>query len=254
MAEPPRLLHFRVSHYNEKVRWALDHKGWAHRREAMLPGFHAPRARWLTGQQKLPILIVDRKPLIGSASILAEIERRKPDAPLYPEDPAQRARAAELERYFDVEVAPALRRLFWSTYFPDKRACVEMATAGGGGFARAVWSFLYPIFRPAMVRNMGAQPERVAQARKDLRVYLDRLESEIGPSGYLVGDCFGVADLATAAVMTAILRPPQFPYPLPEPWPAPLVEIRESVADHAATKWVLGIYEKHRAKSAEVAG
>ena len=32
----PRLLHFRVSHYNEKVRWTLDHKRWAHFREALV--------------------------------------------------------------------------------------------------------------------------------------------------------------------------------------------------------------------------
>ncbi|MGH8659803.1 MAG: glutathione S-transferase family protein [Gammaproteobacteria bacterium] len=45
----------------------------------------------------------------------------------------------------------------------------------------------------------------------------DRLEAEIGPSGYLAGDRFGVADLAAAAVMTAIIRPPEFPYLCPSP-------------------------------------
>lgn len=33
--EPPRLLHFRISHFNEKVRWGLDFKGIAHVREAL---------------------------------------------------------------------------------------------------------------------------------------------------------------------------------------------------------------------------
>lgn len=31
----------------------LDYKRWPHVREAMLGGFHIPKARWLTGQNKL---------------------------------------------------------------------------------------------------------------------------------------------------------------------------------------------------------
>lgn len=89
-------------------------------------------------------------------------------------------------------------------------------------------------------------------ARERLAGYFDRLESEIGPSGYLTGDRFGVADLAAAAVMTAIVRPPEFPYPLPEPWPPALVELRASVAARAGFAWTLDVYRRHRGVSAEV--
>jgi hypothetical protein len=51
--------------------------------------------------------------------------------------------------------------------------------------------------------------------------------------------------------MTAILRPRQFPYPLPDPWPQPLVDLRASIADRPGCKWVLEIYERHRGTSAE---
>ena len=60
LTEPPgtpRLWHFRVSHYNEKVRrWALDYKRWPHTRQTLIPGFHVPVVRWLSGQNQLPIL------------------------------------------------------------------------------------------------------------------------------------------------------------------------------------------------------
>src|SRR5438128_853440 len=39
--EPPVLWHLKVSHYNEKARWALDYKGIPHRRRAAIPGRHA---------------------------------------------------------------------------------------------------------------------------------------------------------------------------------------------------------------------
>jgi glutathione S-transferase len=70
--------------------------------------------------------------------------------------------------------------------------------------------------------------------------------------GYLVGERFGVADLSVAAVMTALLRPPEFPYPLPDPWPPLLVELRESIADRTGSRWVADIYRRHRGRSAEI--
>jgi glutathione S-transferase len=250
---PPHLLHFRVSHYNEKVRWALDFKGWPHVREALVPGFHIPRVRWLTGQNKVPVLVLDGEAIAGSSVILEAIEARRPEPPLFPGDPSERERALAIQAYFDDEVAPDLRRIFWSHYFERPADCARMATDGFSPAVRVVWRALWPLLRFPFRRNMKASPAQVGAARARMMGHFDRLASEIGPSGYLVGDRFGVADLTAAAVMTAVLRPPEFPYPIPEPWPPALAELRASVADHAASKWVRDIYARHRGKSSEVA-
>lgn len=249
---PPRLLHFRVSHYNEKVRWALDFKHWPHVREALVPGFHVARVRWLTRQSKAPVLVVDGNPLVESSRILQQIERLRPDPPLYPEDPAARARALAIETYFDEEVAPALRRLFWATYLDRPAECARMATDGFGAGTRVVWRACFPLMRPFFRRNMGVDAGRLAVAHERLAGYFDRLESAVGPSGYMVGDRFGVADLSAAAVMTAIIRPPGFPYPLPEPWPPALIELRENVAHRAGFAWTVEVYRRHRGTSCEI--
>src|SRR6185436_18080347 len=45
----PTLWHISLSHYSEKVRWALDHKQIPHRRRAVVvPGAHMVAAAWLT--------------------------------------------------------------------------------------------------------------------------------------------------------------------------------------------------------------
>jgi hypothetical protein len=36
----PTLWHIEISHFNEKVRWALAHKGIEHARRAPTPGAH----------------------------------------------------------------------------------------------------------------------------------------------------------------------------------------------------------------------
>jgi glutathione S-transferase len=252
MTAPPHLLHFRVSHYNEKVRWALDFKRWPHTREALIPGFHVGRVRKLTGQNKLPVLVLDGKPLVGSDNILAEIERLRPDPPLFPADPAERLRAVSIQTFFDDEVAPDLRRLFWSTYLARTSDCARMATVGASPAIRVAWRMAFPVMRPFFRRNMGVDAKAVRAAREKLSGYLDRLEAEIGPSGYLVGESFGLADLAAAAVMTAIIRPPEFPYRLPEPWPQELVDLREGVSNRSGFRWVLDIYARHRSPSCEI--
>jgi glutathione S-transferase len=253
-SEPlPRLYHFRLSHYNEKVRWALDRKRWPHRRTALVPGFHAARALWVSGGTMLPILVLDGRVLTDSTRIIAELERLRPDPPLYPADPEARARALAIEDHFDEAVAPELRRLFWETYLDDTALCSRLSTDGFGPVTRATFRALFPLMRPLFRDEMGMSREEVEGAHRRLGEHFDRLEREIGPSGFLVGDAFSIADLAAASVMTAIIRPPGFPYPLPEPWPRALVDLRASVADRPGFKWVLEMYAKHRPPSAEVA-
>jgi len=234
------------------VRWALDHKGWPHTRESLLPGFHIPRVRRLTGQNRVPVLILDGVAIRDSARILERIESRCPEPPLFPTDPVLRERATRIESYFDDEVAPALRRLFWACYLDRPEYCVPMATMGASRAARAVWRGAFPVMRPLFRRNMLIDERNLARAREQLGTYVSRLESEISASGYLVGESFGVADLAVASVMTAILRPPEFPYPLPEPWPPQLIELRASIIERAGCQWVMNVYRRHRGRSAEI--
>jgi glutathione S-transferase len=249
----PRLLHFRVSHYNEKVRWALDYKRWPHRRKALVPGFHLAGVRLRTGQNKTPVLEMSGQRLVGSAHIIEELERLRPDPPLYPEAQHDRKRALSLQSWFDDEVAPTVRRIFWSTYIDDAGACSRMATNGASGPARFAFRALFPLLRPAFRKNIGLDREKLEAARAALDGIFARLESEIGPKGYLIGDRFGLADLVAAAIMSAIVRPPQFSYPLPEPLPEPLVALRESLAGRRGYQWVMETYARHRGPSAEVA-
>jgi glutathione S-transferase len=82
---------------------------------------------------------------------------------------------------------------------------------------------------------------------------MDRLEHELQPSGFLVGDRFTVADLTAAALLSPLVRPPEFPYKTTAPVPEPLVKIREAVSTHPAFQWTLQTYRQHRGESAEVA-
>ena len=60
-----------------------------------------------------PVLQLDGRNIGDSTAIIAALETRWPDAPLYPEDPAERRRALELEDHFDEQLGPQIRLLGW---------------------------------------------------------------------------------------------------------------------------------------------
>ena len=110
----PVLWHIRISHYNEKARWALDYKRIAHVRRAPLPGLHPLVAAWVGDGPTLPALDLGEGAISDSTRIIAELERRWPEPPLYPADAAERARALALEDHFDEHLGQEIRRLLIS--------------------------------------------------------------------------------------------------------------------------------------------
>ena len=69
MEATPVLWHLKVSHYNEKARWALDYKRVPHVRRAVLPGRHAAVARRLSGGQTFPVLVLGEEAIGDSTRI-----------------------------------------------------------------------------------------------------------------------------------------------------------------------------------------
>src|SRR5919202_4633954 len=102
----PVLWHLKVSHYNEKARWALDYKGIPHVPRALIPGRHRSTAQRLAGRDTFPVLVLDGRAIGDSTDIIEALERRQPEPPLYPRDGAERRRALELEELFDEELGP----------------------------------------------------------------------------------------------------------------------------------------------------
>lgn len=105
------LLQLRRSPYNEKVRWALDLKRVPHRRRSLLPGPHVATLKRLTGRTTTPVIVDgDGRAIDGSARILEWIEQRWPQPALFPVDAADLAEARRIERRFDDDLTPRIRR------------------------------------------------------------------------------------------------------------------------------------------------
>ena len=139
------LLQFPYSHYNEKVRWALDWKGIRHRRTNLLPGLHAGRIRKLAPETTVPVVRFGDEVVQGSAHILDEIERRHSEPALYPVDRALRARALEIQRQFDDEVGPLVRQALFSTLMDEGGFVCRMFGEGHALPVRMLYRSMFPI-------------------------------------------------------------------------------------------------------------
>ena len=73
------LWQFALSHYVEKVRWALDVKGVPHVRRSLLPGLHINRIRKMTGQTAVPVFEFNGVSIHDSSAILEEVEKLWPE-------------------------------------------------------------------------------------------------------------------------------------------------------------------------------
>ena len=252
MAAKPVLWHIPVSHYNEKARWALDYKGVEHERRAPSPPAHMAVSLWLTrgSSYTFPVLQLDGRAIGDSTDIIATLEERYPDPPLYPADPEERRRALEVEDFIDEEVAPHVRLLAWheaigdpdtfnefalGTLPPGLRASPRLAGLVGTTFLK--------------LRYRVADPDSARLARARIEAGFDRIEAELGDGEYLVGDSFSVADLTAESIYYAFVPPPEGPSVLFD-FPPAMEEYRLSFQDRPAFGWIAEMFTRHRKRAA----
>jgi glutathione S-transferase len=249
-ASKPVLWQIRISHYSEKVRWALAYKGVEHEFRAPPPGVHMLVALALTrGRHKtFPLLQIDGENVGDSTAIIEALERRYTEPPLYPEDREERRRALALEDWFDEELGPPIRLLVWHELIGQRELLAQMAepdvpapfrglrgaSAAAGRYAAAF----------VQLRYRARSGPAATEARQKVLAALDRLEAELEGGEYLVGDRFSVADLTAAALFYPLVFPPEGPN-LPDP-PEGYERFRAPLADRAGYRWVEEMFRRHR--------
>jgi glutathione S-transferase len=247
----PVLWHLPVSHYSEKVRWALDHKAVQHDRHAPITGYHVAVALVLTRGRHytLPVLELAGRRIGDSTAIIAALEQAYPDPPLYPADPDDRRRALALEDFFDEQLGPYVRRYAFHALRSDHDMFDELAAdqvpAALGRHRRLAGAYARGF---TAVRFKTVSDARAEEALAKVLAAFDRLESELGESQYLIGDRFTVADLTAAALFYPLVLPTEGPLQM-EP-PATVAGVRGSLQGRRGYRWVEETFSRHRARGA----
>jgi glutathione S-transferase len=252
----PVLYHLEISHYNEKVRWALDYKGVPHERRAPPPILHMFWALAMTRRPTFPVLRLNGRAIGDSTRIIAALERDYPEPPLYPADPEELRRALELEEFFDEELGPNIRRYLFNQALEElePREFVEGAMGNYPGPFKTMMRATSPVAQRMLRVRYGISADSANAAQAKVGAAIDRVEQELGEHGYLVGDRFTVADLTAAALLFPLVRPPEAPYMFQFNGPVPegFQRFRDGYAGRLGFRWVEDVYRRHRGISAAI--
>ena len=249
--QKPVLWQIDISHYSEKVRWALDYKGVDHVRRTPLPGTHIPIALVMTrgAQPTFPVMQIDGRTIGDSTAIIAALEERYPEPPLYPADPEERARALELEDYFDEQLGPHARLLPFYELIQEPELFAELAADAVPGPLSKAKPVVGAYARAYTSLRWGANSSEDAErARAGIVAAMDRLDAELaqGNGEFLVGDSLSVADVTAASLFYPLVVPPEGPLSADLPTPPALDRFRESLSDRRGYRWVEDTFRRHR--------
>lgn len=247
----PVLWQIDISHYSEKVRWALDYKEIDHARRTILPGAHIPISLFLTrgAQPTLPVLQMDGRAIGDSTAIVAALEAKHPDRPLYPSQPLERERALELEDWFDENLGPHARLLPFHDLIQEPELFAEIAAESVPGPLGKAKPVVGAYARAYTSMRWGANSDDDAERARDAIVAaLDKLEGELakGDGAFLVGDSLSVADVTAASLFYPIVIPPEGPLSPDLPRPPAFDEFRAGLSDRPGYRWVAETFRKHR--------
>lgn len=249
MAESRILYQFPQSHFAEKGRWLLDHKGLAYQTRNLYPVLNRlflwPRTgvktipalndggRWTGDSTRIALYLDATYPHLPS---LLSVEPRVRDRQLLINGLAESlgvlVRQHAMIYLINTPIPPTL-------YFQDAPLSVPLRAIATWVFRAGVKSLYraYPAYLPEVTRSMGALLEE-AEHHVLARRHPD----------FLTGDQLSLADIALASMLAPLLIPEGSPWHgLAAPGVDPAwLDVQQSVAQRPLGQFVYGLYARHR--------
>jgi glutathione S-transferase len=248
-----RLITIPISHYCEKARWALERAGISYREERHVQGIHRFASRRAGGVGTVPVLVTPERVLGESEEILAWVdERTAPEHRLFPPESAARSEVERLCRRLDEELGPRGRRLMYVHMLAQRTLMLRFNNEGVPRWEDAAirigWPFIVRFARRELRIQPGIEVEDEAVVWRELDFVADILADG---RRHLCGERFGAADLTFAALSAAVVVPPVYGVPLPQPEVLPPLTAAfvRRVREHPAGRYALSLFAARRRES-----
>ncbi len=244
-----RLITFRISHYCEKVRWALDRTSFPYVEECHLPPLHRLKTTPLGGSS-VPVLVTEAQVFKDSADILKYLNTvAPPHLKLYPDSPVLRHEVEELEAQFNRKLGISIRQWGYFYALQNRSVMKELWCEGVPAWEKLLFPAMFPLARHLVHSSYNVHHESAVAAYRHTQ-HIFKLVSDRLSDGrrYLVGDCFSAADLAFASLSAPGLVPPEYGGRFPElkQLPDEMVEQIQILRETIAGKYALRLYQEER--------
>jgi glutathione S-transferase len=193
-----RLYIIPASHPSIAAELMLKHKGIDYKRTDLLPVISKGvlRAVGFSGIT-VPALKIDGDKVQGSRQIARELERLRPQPPLFPEDPDKRAAVEEAERFGDEELQTPVRQILWWGMKKDREPLRGYSEGAKIGMPIGLAMKTAAPVVALSARFNEASDENARQALQELPAMLDKVDGWI-ESGILNGEQLNAADFQIA--------------------------------------------------------
>jgi glutathione S-transferase len=241
------------SHFCEKARWSLDAAGVAYEEEGHCPGLHRIFVRRAGGRSSVPLLVTEDGEVLAESALIVRFadECAGADRKLLPSDGRARSEALELERRFDLDLAPHVRRFVYFHLLPRKADTLRVFDIQTPRAERVAVRLAYPLLRRAMRRMMRIDEARTLESRDKMRRVFDQVGGLLADGrAFLTGDRFSSADIAFAAFAAPLVLPTEHPATGPArlggTLPAPLAAEAREIQATPAGRFAARLYREHR--------
>jgi glutathione S-transferase len=245
-----RLITIPISHYCEKARWALERVRMPYREEPHVQGVHRLAARRAGGGRTVPVLVTPGGVLAESAQVLAWVDRRTAEEHrLFPTDARARDEVERLCRRFDDELGPRGRRLMYIHMLAQRELMLRFNNQGVPTWEDRAIRYGWPLAVRYARRELGIRPGIEADDEAAVWRELDFVAKLLADGRpHLCGERFGAADLTFAALSAAVIVPPVYGVPLPQPdiLPPHTAELVERAREHPAGRYALTLFVERR--------
>jgi len=244
-----RLITISISHYVEKVKWALELSGIHYKEESHIPGLHAAVTLWHTRgrHRSTPVLIDGNQVVPDSTAILRHLADKYNQRWLYPAP-----NALELEERFDTAVGPHTRRFIYRKLFDARLSLPQLFSQPViPPWQAALLPAIAPMLQAAMTSDMQINHDEAERSRQIFEGEFDFVAGLLGDGRpFLCGDAISAADITFAALAAPVLLPDEYGVKLPDMRGLPATrQLHETVEHYRSTpagKFVLRLYREHR--------
>lgn len=241
-----KLYQFPISHFCEKVRWALDYKNLPYEQINLIPGLHVLVVKRLAPESSVPMLRVNNQTIQGSSQIIDYLDQVEPKRFLGFTDPALKSVADKLEVFLDDKIGALLRSVAYHVLFKHRKELTALWAQRGPFYSHAWLTLTLPL----LTRYIGQQYDTGdASAQKNRDKFdkaLECLDRIYTRQPFLVGDHFSRVDLCAAALLAPLALPDQHPIPPTVQFPDELETYRLQQIDRPVIQRVLALYQEYR--------
>lgn len=239
-----KLYQFPISHYCEKIRWALDYKGLHYETINLLPGLHIKTTKKIAKYSSVPVLTDGDITLQNSSKIVTYLDETYPDKSLTPTDEIIRLEALEWEKFVDAEIGVHVRVCCYHILLKHPETVVPFFAHKGPWYGSLLMKLGFSKLKVKMRQMMNINATSFAESKAILNKGVDKIHQHLQSNNFLTGSAFSRADLAAASLLAPLVMPDGYGLNWPKKIPADLQALMDEFKDRMA--WVETLYKKFR--------